>query len=57
MMNAASESASIHGTEERLRQKELTARLGVMPLRRSKASNFKWSTWKWRLRMRGDVAA
>jgi hypothetical protein len=56
-MSSATESTPIHGTEERLRQKELTERLGVTPMRRSKTSNFKWSTWKWRLRMRGDVAA
>jgi len=42
------------GTAER-RQKELTERLGVMPMRRSKGTNFKWSTWKWRLGMRGEA--
>jgi hypothetical protein len=37
------------------RQKELTERLCVMPVRRSKGTNFKWSTWKWRLGMRGEA--
>jgi hypothetical protein len=54
-MNAATETPEAHGTVERLRQKDLTERLGVMPVRRSKASNLKWSTWKWRLRMRGEA--
>jgi hypothetical protein len=49
-MNSATEPPASHGTSER--QKQLTQRLGVMPVRRSKASNLKWSTWKWRLRMR-----
>jgi hypothetical protein len=56
-MSTATESPPIHGTEERLRQKELTERLGVTPVRRSKSSNLKWSTWKWRLRMRGETPA
>jgi hypothetical protein len=56
-MNPATDSPPIHGTEERLRQKMLTERLGVMPVRRSKTNNFKWSTWKWRLRMRGETPA
>jgi hypothetical protein len=38
-----------------LRQKELTQRLGVMPVRRSKASNLRWSTWKKRLGMCGEA--
>jgi hypothetical protein len=54
-MNSATKSPPTHGTTERLRQKLLTERLGVMPARRSKASNFKWSTWKWRLGMRGPA--
>jgi hypothetical protein len=52
-MNSPTESPPSHGTSER--QKLLTQRLGVMPVRRSKASNLKWSTWKWRLRMRGQA--
>jgi len=54
-MNSATKSPPSHGTTEGLRQKLLTERLGVMPARRSKASNLKWSTWKWRLRMRGPA--
>jgi len=38
-----------------LRQKELTERLCVTPVRRSKGTNFKWSTWKWRFGMRGEA--
>jgi hypothetical protein len=52
-MNPATESS--HGTAQLLRQKELTERLCVMPMRRSKGTNLKWSTWKWRLRMRGEA--
>ena len=52
-MTSATEAPPSHGTSER--QKQLTERLGVMPVRRSKASNLKWSTWKWRLRMRGQA--
>jgi len=52
-MNSATESPPSHGSSER--QKQLTQRLGVMPVRRSKAGNLKWSTWKWRLRMRGQA--
>jgi hypothetical protein len=51
-MNSATKSPPTHGTAERLRQKLLTERLGVLPVRRSRASNLKWSTWKWRLHMR-----
>src|SRR4029077_6819300 len=54
-MNSATKSPPSHGTTEGLRQKLLTERLGVSPARRSKASNLKWSTWKWRLRMRGPA--
>jgi hypothetical protein len=36
------------------RQKKLT--LGVVPVRRSKASNLKWNTWKKRLEMRADAS-
>jgi hypothetical protein len=52
-MNSATESPPSHDTSER--QKQLTQRLGVMPVRRIKASNLKWSTWKWRLRIRGQA--
>ena len=52
-MDPATESP--HGTPQLQRQKELTERLCVMPVRRSKGTNLKWSTWKWRLRMRGDA--
>jgi hypothetical protein len=52
-MDSATESP--HGTLEGRRQKELTERLGVRPLRRSKGTNLKWSTWKWRLGMRGEA--
>ena len=54
-MNSATKSPPSHGTTEGLRQKLLTERLGVMPARRSKAGNLKWSTWKWRLGMRGPA--
>ena len=53
-MISGTESPPSHDTAE-LRQKELTQRLGVMPVRRSKAGNLKWSTWKKRLGMRGEA--
>src|ERR671936_130658 len=53
-MISGTESPPSHDTAE-LRQKQLTQRLGVMPVRRSKASNLKWSTWKKRLGMRGEA--
>jgi hypothetical protein len=52
-MNPATQSP--HGTVERRRQKELTERLGVMPVRRSNGTNLKWSTWKRRLGMRREA--
>jgi len=30
-------------------------RVGVTLVRRSKSSNFKWSTWKWRFGLRGQT--
>jgi hypothetical protein len=52
-MNAMTESP--HGSAQLRRQKELTERLCIMPVRRSKGHNLKWSTWKWRLGMRGEA--
>jgi hypothetical protein len=52
-MNSATESP--HGTAQLQRQKELTERLCVVPAQRSSAHNLKWSTWKWRLGMRGEA--
>jgi hypothetical protein len=52
-MNSATESS--HGTAQLQRQKELTERLCILPARRSRAHNLKWSTWKWRLGMRGEA--
>jgi hypothetical protein len=52
-MQPVTESQESHGTTERLRQEHLTERLGTLPARRAKTSNFKWATWKWRLGMRG----
>jgi hypothetical protein len=54
-MNPATESKESKGTAQRLRQKELTVRLGVMPVRRSKAKNLKLATWKGRFGMRGEA--
>ena len=45
-MNPATESQQSHGSAQRLRQKELTERLCVMPVRRTKTRNLKLSTWK-----------
>jgi hypothetical protein len=43
------------GVTERQAQKVLTEKVGVTLVRRSKASNFKWSTWKWRFGLRGQT--
>jgi hypothetical protein len=48
------ESYESEGVAERQAQKVLTDKVGVTLGRRSKASNFKWSTWKWRFGMRGQ---
>jgi hypothetical protein len=48
----ATETYESEGLAERQAQKVLTEKVGVTLLRRSKASNLKWSTWKWRLGMR-----
>jgi hypothetical protein len=55
-MISGTESPPSDDTAE-LRQKQLTERLGVVPVRRSKASNLKWGTWKKRLGMGGEAAA
>jgi hypothetical protein len=49
------ESYETEGVAERQAQKALTDKVGVSLVRRSKASNFKWSTWKWRFGMRGHA--
>jgi hypothetical protein len=36
------------GAAERRAQRELTERVGVRLVRRSKAHNLKWRTWAWR---------
>ena len=53
-MDPATSSYEAEGDAERKAQKVLTERVGVTLVRRSKASNFKWGTWKWRFGMRGD---
>ena len=49
------ETKSPQGTVQQRRQVELTERLGVLPARRSKGTNLKWTTWKSRLGMRGEA--
>jgi hypothetical protein len=51
----ATESYESEGVTERQAQKALTEKVGVTLVRRSKASNFKWSTWKWRFGLRGQA--
>jgi hypothetical protein len=36
------------GVAERRAQRELTERVGVRLVRRSKSHNLKWRTWAWR---------
>jgi hypothetical protein len=54
-MNPATGSYQSEGVAERQAQKELTERVGVTLVRRSKANNLKLSTWKWRLGIRGEA--
>jgi len=56
-MDPAISSYEAEGVAERRAQKELTERVGVSLVRRSKADNFKWSTWKWRFGIRGQAPA
>ncbi len=53
-MNPAIESRESEGVAERRAQKELTQRVGVSLVRRSKSSNLDWSTWKRRFGMRSE---
>jgi hypothetical protein len=53
-MDTDTQTYESEGVAERQAQKELTERVGVTLVRRSGSSNFKWSTWKWRLGMRGQ---
>jgi hypothetical protein len=53
-MDPATSSYEAEGDAERKAQKQLTERVGVTLEARSKVSNFKWGTWKWRLGMRGE---
>lgn len=54
-MVEAPKSYEAEGVAERRAQKKLTERVGVTLVRRSKASNLKWSTWKWRVGFRGGT--
>jgi hypothetical protein len=54
-MSSATDSSP--GNAQLRRQKELTERLCITPVRRSNGHNLNWSTWKWRLRMRGKATA
>jgi hypothetical protein len=54
-MNPPTESYQSEGAAERRAQKALTERVGVTLVRRSRANNLKWSTWKWRFGMRGEA--
>jgi hypothetical protein len=49
------ETYESEGQAERQAQKALTEKVGVSLVRRSKANNLKWSTWKWRFGMRGHA--
>jgi hypothetical protein len=53
-MDSATSSYEAEGDAERKAQKQLTERVGVTLVARSKVSNFKWGTWKWRFGMRGE---
>lgn len=48
-MNQVTEPCEAEGAAERRAPTELTERVAVPLARRSRASNLKWSTWRWRL--------
>jgi hypothetical protein len=45
------------GVTERRAQRELTERVGVPLVRRSRSHNLKWRTWTWRLGLRRGAKA
>jgi hypothetical protein len=45
------------GIAERRAQRELTERVAVPLVRRSKSNNLRWSTWRWRLGIRRRAQA
>lgn len=52
-MSQVAQHAQDEGVAERRAQSELTDRVAVRLVRRSKARNLRWSTWRWRLGVRG----
>jgi hypothetical protein len=52
-MSQATAPREVEGIAERRAQKELTERVAVRLTERGKSDNLKWSTWRWRLGMRG----
>ncbi len=56
-MSEATKSYEAEGVAERRTQRELTDKVAVPLAQRSKSSNLKWSTWKWRVGIRGRARA
>jgi hypothetical protein len=54
-MSQATEKREEEGVAERRAQRELTDRVAVRLERRSKSSNLRWSTWRWRFGFRGKA--
>jgi hypothetical protein len=54
-MSQATEQQEEEGVAERRAQRELTDRVAVRLERRSKSSNLRWSTWRWRFGFRGKA--
>ncbi len=50
-MSPTTGSYEAEGVAERRAQRELTERVGVRLVRRSKGHNLKWRTWAWRFRL------
>jgi hypothetical protein len=56
-MSSTAGSYEGEGVAERRAQRELTERVGVRLVRRSKAHNLKWRTWTWRFGLRRGAKA
>jgi hypothetical protein len=56
-MNPTAGSYEGEGGAERRAQRELTERVAVRLVRRSKWTNLKWRTWTWRFGLRRGAKA
>jgi hypothetical protein len=56
-MDPGTRSYEVEGVAERRLQKELTEKVGIRLVQRSKSHNFKWRTWTWRFGLRRGAKA